>query len=182
MHQQKTHKMWESAKGRHPWVCCDSSQIDLLPLQEKYGGFLNKQFQDDFVYYADAVFKHLGPFVQNWMTFNEPLSICQLGYADAVFAPGLKGGPAGQFACGHNLLLAHAKTYQLYRMKYADKQGGRISMALDGKWGIPYDPNSAAGRLWESYFRKIWPQVQMSNKHKSIQVSHVSLYAAPCLD
>lgn len=78
-------------------------------------------------------------------SFNEPLSICELGYSIGVFAPGVKGGPAGQYKCGHNLLLAHAKAVKLYREKYLKEQGGKISMALDGKWGYPYDPESKAG-------------------------------------
>lgn len=78
-------------------------------------------------------------------SFNEPLSICELGYSVGVFAPGIKGGPAGQYKCGHNLLLAHAKAVKLYREKYLKTQDGKLSMALDGKWGYPYDPSSKAG-------------------------------------
>ena len=37
--------------------------------------------------------------------------------------------------CGHNLLLAHGKTGKLYREQYARQQGGKIAMALDGKYG-----------------------------------------------
>jgi beta-glucosidase/6-phospho-beta-glucosidase/beta-galactosidase len=32
------------------------------------------------VYYADTVFSHLGRFVQKWITFNEPLVTCDLGF------------------------------------------------------------------------------------------------------
>jgi hypothetical protein len=64
-----------------------------------------------------------------------------------VFAPGIKGGPAGQYKCGHNLLLAHGKAYRLYQQKYAAAQRGRLSMALDGKWGYPYS-DSAAGAFF----------------------------------
>lgn len=117
-------------------------------LHEKHKGFLAEgtAFQDAFVYYADVLFRELGPLVKLWMTFNEPLSICELGYSAGVFAPGIKDGPAGQYKCGHNLLLAHGKAVQLYRAKYAQDQGGKVAMALDGKWGYPYDPNSAADK------------------------------------
>ena len=125
------------------------------PLQKKYKGFESPELQDDFLYYADVVFKHLGPLVTDWMTFNEPLSICQLGYDYGVFAPGTKGGPKGQYVCGHNLLLAHARTVQMYRQKYAAAQGGRIGMALDGKWGTPFNPKSpadvAAAQYWMEF-------------------------------
>lgn len=52
-----------------------------------------------------------------------------------------------KYRCGHNILLAHAKTVQLYRQKYKPSQGGRISIALDGKWGYARDPNNTAGEV-----------------------------------
>jgi hypothetical protein len=67
-----------------------------------------------------------------------------------VFAPGIKGGPKGQYKCGHNLLLAHGRTYRLYQEKYAAQQGGKLSMALDGKWGYPYTNSEAGGWRWLS--------------------------------
>ncbi|GBF98739.1 glycoside hydrolase family 1 [Raphidocelis subcapitata] len=117
-------------------------------LQDSAGGFLSEgpAFVDAFAYYADVLFRELGPLVKLWMTFNEPLSICNLGYNEGIFAPGIKNGPWGQYKCGHNLLLAHARAYRLYKERYAGQQGGKIAMALDGKWGYPYDPNSQADR------------------------------------
>ncbi len=38
--------------------------------QDLYGGFINTQLSEDFAYYADIVFEHLGPYVQHWLTFN----------------------------------------------------------------------------------------------------------------
>jgi hypothetical protein len=57
------------------------------------------------------------------------MSICQLGYGIGVFAPGVEGGAAGQFKCGHNLLVAHGKAAALYRGKYAKEQ------QVGGRWG-----------------------------------------------
>ncbi|KAF6266054.1 putative beta-glucosidase [Scenedesmus sp. NREL 46B-D3] len=112
-------------------------------LQDKYGGFLSPQIQADFVYYADTLFTHLGDIVDQWMTFNEVISICELGYQVDVFAPQANKGLGAKYTCGHNLLLAHAKTMQLYRTKYA-AQKGRVSIALVGKWGYPKDPENPA--------------------------------------
>jgi len=113
-------------------------------LQDNYGGFMSTKIQDDFVYYADTIFTHLGDLVTQWMTFNEVISICELGYQKNVFAPQLDGGPAAKYTCGHNVLLAHAKTVELYNKKYRATQKGRISLALDGKWGYPNDINNPA--------------------------------------
>lgn len=49
-------------------------------MQDKYGGFNSSKVVDDFVYYADVVFRELGQYVTNWITFNEPLVTCTLGY------------------------------------------------------------------------------------------------------
>eukprot|EP00877_Chromochloris_zofingiensis_P010272 jgi/Chrzof1/5499/Cz16g05160.t1 len=110
-------------------------------LQDIYGGLMDQQFSEDFIYYADIVFEHLGPLVKHWLTFNEPMSICHLGYGIGIFAPGVEGGTQGHYKCGHTLLLSHAKAVQLYRGKYQATQGGRISMAISGHWGLPVNPN-----------------------------------------
>lgn len=73
------------------------------------------------------------------------MSICQLGYGIGVFAPGKEEGTAGQYKCGHNLLLAHGKAVQLYRGKYQKQQQGRISISISGHWGRPASENSDAG-------------------------------------
>lgn len=62
----------------------------------------------------------------------------------------MKRGLAGKYMCGHNIILAHAKTVELYRKKYKPTQNGRVSIALDGKWGYPKDPNSKAGETWQA--------------------------------
>ena len=52
-----------------------------------------------------------------------------------------------KYKCGHNIILAHAKAVQLYRQKYKPTQNGKLSIALDGKWGYPRNPNSQAGTM-----------------------------------
>jgi beta-glucosidase/6-phospho-beta-glucosidase/beta-galactosidase len=61
-------------------------------LQDKYQGFLDPRVQDDYLYYADTMFAQLGDLVDQWMTFNEVISICELGYERDTFAPGVSGG------------------------------------------------------------------------------------------
>ncbi|KAF8059426.1 BGLU42 [Scenedesmus sp. PABB004] len=113
-------------------------------LQDAYGGFTSPRVQDDFEYYADVLFRELGDLVDQWMTFNEVISICELGYQLEVFAPAAGAGLAAKYTCGHNVLLAHARVVKLYRTKYAAAQKGRLSIALDGKWGYPRDPSNPA--------------------------------------
>lgn len=49
------------------------------------------------MYYADIVFQHLGPYVRHWLTFSEPMSICNLGYGVGIYAPGVEQGTEGQY-------------------------------------------------------------------------------------
>lgn len=51
-----------------------------MSVQEKYGGFQGSDVVADFVYFADVVFKELGQYVKYWVTFNEPLVTCILGF------------------------------------------------------------------------------------------------------
>eukprot|EP00775_Hariotina_reticulata_P009616 gene9616-9777_t len=113
-------------------------------LQDTYGGFMSPLIQRDFLYYADTLFAQLGDLVDQWMTFNEVISICELGYQLNVFAPQLNAGLAAKYTCGHSIILAHAKAIQLYRTKYMATQKGRVSIALDGKYGWPKNPDSPA--------------------------------------
>lgn len=63
-------------------------------------------------------------------------------------------GVWAKYRCGHNVILAHAKTVQLYRQKYKPTQGGRISIALDGKWGYARS-DSAADRLAAEHYMQM---------------------------
>lgn len=49
-------------------------------LQDEYGGFNSSRIADDFAYYSDVVFRELGALVRSWVTFNEPLVVCDLGF------------------------------------------------------------------------------------------------------
>jgi beta-glucosidase len=133
-------------------------------LQDDYGGFLDPQFADDFVHYADVVFGALHPLgAKHWITFSEPMSICQLGYGIGAAAPGVAKGSAGQYLCGHHLLIAHARAAQLFRQRYggawrqaaaaggeggpgsgSGSSSGRIGLAISGHWPLPRDLESLA--------------------------------------
>ena len=55
------------------------------------------------------------------------ISICELGYESAVFAPGYTAGKFGKYRCGHHVLLAHAKVGWT---SYGGGGGGRGGMAV----------------------------------------------------
>jgi beta-glucosidase len=90
-----------------------------------------------FADYAEVAFKSF-PEVKNWVTFNEPNSVCSLGYAVAAFAPG-HASKHGHIDCAHNILKSHAKAVERYRSM---QLGGKIGIVLDYKWAYPEDPDS----------------------------------------
>jgi beta-glucosidase/6-phospho-beta-glucosidase/beta-galactosidase len=98
--------------------------------------WLNETVVDEFDAYAKAAFESF-PTVKNWATFNEPNSVCSLGYAIGAFAPGHKS-TTDHLVCGHHILLSHAKAVAAYRETY----DGQIGIVLDYKWAYPQDPNS----------------------------------------
>jgi beta-glucosidase len=114
-------------------------------LQDSYGGWLDRRVVDDFAYYAEAAFKALGAtgLVSHWLTINEPGVICDQGYNQGTFAPGIKGGRKAMYTCGHNLLLAHSRAVALCRKILgiaAAGSGCKISLAMNVVFYEPLDP------------------------------------------
>jgi beta-glucosidase/6-phospho-beta-glucosidase/beta-galactosidase len=81
-----------------------------------------------YVDYANLAFDST-PEVKHWVTFNEPSSICSLGYSIGASAPGHRS-TTDHLVCGHNLLKAHAKAMQSFRQKKLSKEG-QIGIVLD---------------------------------------------------
>ncbi|KAF8666362.1 hypothetical protein HU200_053465 [Digitaria exilis] len=135
------------SKGLQPFVTIfhwDSPQA----LEDKYKGFLSPKIIDDYKSYAEVCFREFGDRVKHWITFNEPFSFCQGGYASGVFAPGRcssfeqgncsvgDSGTEPYTAC-HHQLLAHGETVRLYKEKYQAMQKGKIGITLMSHWFVP---------------------------------------------
>jgi len=105
--------------------------------------WLQESSVEAFAEYAEAAFKAF-PEVKNWATFNEPNSICSLGYAVAAFAPGHKS-KHGHIDCAHNVLKSHAMAVEKYRAM--NVSGGQIGIVLDYKWAYPEDPDSEDDKM-----------------------------------
>lgn len=57
-------------------------------LDDLYAGWISPEIVPDFAAYADACFAAFGDRVKYWLTFNEPLTFCPLGYGEGTHAPG----------------------------------------------------------------------------------------------
>ena len=112
------------------------------PLQDE-GGWPNRVLADYFVDYARVLFDNFGDRVKHWMTFNEIMSICELGYGQGSFAPYVNGPGVEDYQCTHTILLAHGRTYRLYDENYRSQQNGLVGIAIDTSWNEPNNPDSA---------------------------------------
>jgi chitinase len=68
------------------------------------------------------------------------------GYASGLHAPGHQS-PTEPYIVAHHLLLAHAKTVQVYKTEFNDIQNGIIGMASSGDYRYPLDPDSESDRM-----------------------------------
>lgn len=87
-----------------------------LPLTlEKKGGWLNKETSEAFVNYAITCFKEFGDRVKNFITFNETVVFCSLGYLAGAHPPGIINDHKKYFQATHNVFYTHAKVVKEYK-------------------------------------------------------------------
>ncbi|KMS96727.1 hypothetical protein BVRB_8g200320 [Beta vulgaris subsp. vulgaris] len=143
------------AKGIQPFVTLSHFDIP-QELEDRYGGLLSHEIQEDFAYYADVCFKYLGDRVKYWATFNEPNVNIHQGYRTGLYPPNRCSGLFGKcskgdsekepFIAAHNVILAHATAVNLYRTKYQEKQRGSIGIVQNAIWFEPIS-NSPLDKL-----------------------------------
>lgn len=105
-----------------------------LPLHH-LGGFTNPIISEYFNEYANLLFQRYGDRVKRWITFNEPFNSCLYGYGNGLLAPFIKASNIGaEYYCSHNLLIAHAKAYRLYKSVYSVVQNGKVGISLSSQF------------------------------------------------
>ncbi|KAJ1702523.1 hypothetical protein LUZ63_002302 [Rhynchospora breviuscula] len=67
------------ANGLQPFVTLFHWDLPQA-LEDKYR-FLSTMFTEDYVNYVEVCFKEFGDRVKHWITFNEPVIFCSMGYA-----------------------------------------------------------------------------------------------------
>ncbi|XP_031116011.1 beta-glucosidase 18-like isoform X1 [Ipomoea triloba] len=107
-------------------------------LEDRYGGWLSSEMQEDFVYFAEICFESFGDRVKYWITINEPNLFADMAYERGWYPPAHCSPPFGNCSVGnsdvepliamHNMLLAHGKAAKAYREQFQAKQGGLIGI------------------------------------------------------
>jgi len=120
--------------GITPWVTLYHWDLPLA-LQMEYDGWLNPKIADFFAEYARVCFEAFGDRVKHWITINEAWVVAILGYGQGVFAPG-RVSKDEPYIAGHHLLLAHAKSVDIYRKSFAH-QKGQIGITNNCDWREP---------------------------------------------
>ena len=88
---------------------------DLPQVLEEKGGWINKETIDAFLNYSEVCYKAFGDRVKHWITFNETVVFCGLGYLAGAHPPAIVGDLNKYFQATHNVFLAHAKSIELYK-------------------------------------------------------------------
>lgn len=88
-----------------------------------------------------------------WITFNEPWVVAWLGYGGSGMAPGRNEPAKMPYIVAHNIIIAHAQTYKIYKSKYRSRQKGQVGITLNIGWAQPKNTSDAAD--WEASERAI---------------------------
>ena len=104
---------------------------DLPQILQDEGGWAVRSTAYAFADYAKVCFEALGPYVDQWITLNEPFCAAYLGYLYGEHAPGIKN-PQKAFQAVHYLNLAHGLAVKEYK-----KRGLRVPIGTTLKPSLP---------------------------------------------
>ncbi|KAK4482183.1 hypothetical protein RD792_009324 [Penstemon davidsonii] len=112
-------------------------------LEDEYGGWLSRKIVKDFRAYADVCFREFGDRVLYWTTVNEANAVAAAGYEEGLIPPGhfppFNVSSWNQtYIVGHNILLAHSATANLYKNKYKATQKGYVGFSINAWWSVPH--------------------------------------------
>jgi beta-glucosidase/6-phospho-beta-glucosidase/beta-galactosidase len=107
---------------------------DIPQWLQDMGGFENSLFAKYFKLYAFTLFRHYGNRVKVWITFNEPYESCVEGYSTGTTPPLITLKGVGEYICAHNVLIAHASAYDIYKKFFKQNQRGIVGITLDSRF------------------------------------------------
>lgn len=91
----------------------------------KKGGFLNENFHNYFSRFVKKVVPYFAPYVNYWITINEPVVVGLFGYIRGEWPPGHKDMKEA-FVAMRELLLSHKEAYKIIK---EEKSSSQVSIA-----------------------------------------------------
>lgn len=108
---------------------CTLYHWDLPQTLQDQGGWVNRDIVGHFTEYTNVISRTLGDRIKHWMTFNEPLCICHLGYYWGAHAPGIIDPTGRSYAhATHNLMLSHGQAVSVLR---ANDSAAKVGIVLN---------------------------------------------------
>ena len=128
---------------------------DLPQTLEEVGGWTNKRTIEAFAKYAETCFKAFGDRVKHWITFNETIVFCKLGYLAGAHPPGIINDPKKYFQATHNVFVAHAKAVKIYKEL---KQYGEIGIThvFSPAFSIDEEKENIEATNHANYYETFW--------------------------
>jgi beta-galactosidase len=129
--------------GIEPWITLYHWDLPQV-LEDKYKGWLGRETVDAFGEYTRICFAAYGDRVKHWITLNESWTVAVNGYNNAIHAPGHFEDPGMEtYLAAHHLILAHARAAKIYKMDFADEQGGVIGISNCADFRYPLTMTTA---------------------------------------
>lgn len=124
-------------------------------LVEEYNGFESRKIIDDFLNYAETLFRAFGNKVKYWITLNEQNIFTSLGWLTAQHPPGKFDDGKMFYQVNHNAFLAHAKTVLSYRkMGFTGKIGA--SFAYTPSYPLDCNPINIMSKVNYDDLKNFW--------------------------
>ncbi|CAH0597136.1 unnamed protein product [Chrysodeixis includens] len=123
------------ARGIEPFVTLFHWDLP-QPVQE-LSGWTNPLIADWFAEYARVVYTLFGDRVKMWLTFNEPIVVCDGAYNTGIIAPGILNPEIAPYVCNKILLMAHAKAWRIYDEEFRPKYHGKVGLTNMWVWIEP---------------------------------------------
>ncbi|HBY90421.1 glycoside hydrolase family 1 protein [Ruoffia tabacinasalis] len=143
-----------------------------LALQDKYGGWEDRQIIEDFVNYAEILFKHFNGKVKYWVSLNEQNVFISHGYLAASHPPNVSDMKR-MYQANHNAFLANAATIKRFRELNIQGIIGP-SYAYSPTYSLDSDPlNQLAAENHKVFNEYLWMDVYVKGEYPDVAVKYL---------
>ena len=143
-----------------------------LALQDKYGGWEDRQIIEDFVNYAEILFKHFNGKVKYWVSLNEQNVFISHGYLAASHPPNVSDMKR-MYQANHNAFLANAATIKRFRELNIQGIIGP-SYAYSPTYSLDSDPiNQLAAENHRVFNEYLWMDVYVKGEYPDVAVKYL---------